>query len=279
MIYVCPKCKNDIKLDETLCGNCGQEYFYKEKNFFYNFDNLLFSRYKSKYLLNKSLNNNGFLSYEFLKEGSLSLSTRSDVKNFKEFIRTSIGEINSEVKLLDIGCGTLEFPGYLEFEDVNNVNFYGIEPIKNSQFRENLITGCSEFIPLKNNSINVVIFATSLDHVCSIEDTISEVNRVLTDNGQVIIWMSDRSMSFVTKLKSKLRIIYDYLKLGYRTDIYKIYDNGIILEIPRGGIDPFHSFFESPKLIEKKFNSQGFKIDNIKYNNRDEVFLQLSKVN
>ncbi len=278
MIYVCPKCKGDIKIDETSCGSCGQEYLYKNRNFIYDFDNLLFSRYKSKYLLNKSLNNNGYLSYEFLKEGSLSLSNRKDVSNFRKFIENCVGNNDSELNLLDVGCGTLQFPGYLEFEDLKNVNFYGIEPIKQSKFKEELITGCSEFIPLKNNSIDIVIFATSLDHVCSIDDTIIEVNRILSDNGQVIIWMSDRSMNLLTKFKSKLRIIYDYLKLGYRTDIYKIYDNGIILEIPRGGVDPFHSFFESPKLIEKKFNSNGFKIKNIKYNNRDEVFIQICKV-
>ena len=39
----------------------------------------------------------------------------------------------------------------------------------------------------------------------------------------------------------------------------KIFNNfKVVLEVPRGGVDPFHSFFESPKIIENKFKKSGF---------------------
>lgn len=62
--------------------------------------------------MNKVLNNNGYLSYHFLKETSVSLPGRPQVLNFKKYILSQI----SHGKILDVGCGMLEIPGYLDFE-------------------------------------------------------------------------------------------------------------------------------------------------------------------
>lgn len=272
-MYVCPKCKNTIELQKQICNNCGLEFKYKNNHFIYNYDRLLFDKYKNRFLRNKALNNNGLISYMLLEEESLSLENREDVRKFKNFIETQLKN-DKKYRILDVGCGLMELPGYLNFEEIKNVELLGLEPIESSKFKGELITGCSEFIPLEDDSIDIVIFATSIDHVCSIKDSINEVKRVLRKDGKVFIWMSDNEKNLLSKLKSFVKIVINYIKNGYRTDRYKVFDDyKVVLEVPKGGVDPFHSFFESPKIIEEKFKKSGFKMTEQIINNKDEVFL------
>lgn len=194
-MYVCPVCKTSLEnLSKQECRSCKLPYEYQNNRFSYNFDELLFHNFKKQFLLNKVLNNNGYLSYQFLQEGSLSLPEREDVQRFKQYILDHSAIEGSEaLSILDVGCGLLEVPGYLDFKNRAQHTFFGIEPIKESCFFGNLITGCSEYMPLASNSIDVVIYATSLDHVCSLDQSISETFRVLKNNGKVILWVSDQS--------------------------------------------------------------------------------------
>lgn len=274
-MFVCPKCKAKLDLKLNYCCKCKFEYQYKDEKFIYNYDELLFNRFKKKYLLNKVLNNNGYISYHFLQDSSLSLSSREDVKRFKSYLMRQINFENNS-KILDIGCGLLEIPGYLDFQ-CENIELYGIEPLAESKFSGQLITGCSEYIPLKSSSIDYIVFATSLDHVCSIDATLQEVYRVLKPNGKVILWMSDQSKTFLEKIKNSLRIFIDSIKKGYRTNQYYVYPNYTVLEVPKGAVDPFHSFFESPEVIKSFFNKSKFSFDNIDYYSKNEVFLTFFK--
>lgn len=272
-MYICPKCKSSIELQSLQCNSCGLEFKYNNSHFVYNYDRLLFDKYKNRFLRNKSLNNNGLISYLLLEEGSLSLENREDVRKFRSFIETQL-EKDKKYKILDIGCGLMELPGYLSFEQIKNVELLGLEPIESSKFKGELITGCSEFIPLEEDSVDVVIFATSIDHVCSIKDSINEVKRVLKKDGKVFVWMSNNEKNVLAKLKSFIKIVFDYVKYGYRTDKYRVFnDYKVVLEVPKGGVDPFHSFFESPKIIEEKFKKSGFGMTKQTINNKDEVFL------
>jgi SAM-dependent methyltransferase len=274
-MFVCANCKNKIDLTLTCCNYCKFEFKYINKKFIYCHDKLLFYNFKDKYLLNKVLNNNGYISYKFLQDGSLSLSDRDDVKRFKNYLLKQI-TLRKECKILDVGCGLLEVPGYLNFKSTN-IEFYGLEPLAESKFFGNLIIGCSEYIPLKDNSIDFILFATSLDHVCSINATLKEVYRVLKSNGKVIIWMGDQSKTFLDKMKNKIRIFRDNIKKGYRTDLYYVYPNLTVLQVPRGGVDPFHSFFESPQVIKKMFIENNFEFNNMDYHSKNQVFLTFTK--
>lgn len=279
-MFVCPQCKRNIVLNAKHCANCNLEYDYSQGKFIYNYDKLLFESHKDNFLLNKVLNNNGYISYKFLADASLSLSTRKDVIDFKNYIYEQITihkKINKKINFLDVGCGLLELPGYLDF-DLENVELFGIEPIHESKFKGNLIIGCSEYIPLEANSMDYIIFATSLDHVCSLVSTIHETHRVLKSDGKVIIWMSDQSKSLFEYIKDKLRILKNYFTKGYRTDLYYVYPNYTVLGVPHGAVDPFHSFFESPNTIKKLFTKNGFKFDNMNYITKNQVFLTFSKL-
>lgn len=89
------------------------------------------------------LNNNAYLGYIFLPEASLSFTGRDDVRNFRSYIQPYL----SSGILLDVGCGILTLPGYLDFEDKLKFEFYGIDPIDNKSFSGMRIVGCSEFMP------------------------------------------------------------------------------------------------------------------------------------
>jgi len=218
------------------------------------------------------LNNNAYQSYLLLKEGSISLPERQDVIHFRKFILSHI----DSGRLLDVGCGLLEVPGYLDFEDKSKFEFFGIDPIEDRSFRGMRIVGCSEFMPFEDEQFDALIFATSLDHACSLEYTISESYRILVDRGKVMIWMSDHRHSILSWSRSWLRTKIINFKKGYRTDKFVTYPNRIVLYRPHGAVDPFHAFLETPPTLIFLMGNKFRLIDSV-YNNRDEVFLCFSK--
>lgn len=278
MQYRCVSCSRSIDVPTTgsgiiTCRSCNSRYNYAPNYLGYDFDTLLFKVFRRQYLLNKVLNNNAYLSYLFLREGSISLPERQDVIRFRKFILSHI----DSGRLLDVGCGLLEIPGYLDFEDKSKFEFIGIDPIENRSFRGMRIVGCSEFMPFEDKQFDALIFATSLDHVCSLEYTIRESYRNLVEGGKVIIWMSDHHHSFWSKGRSLLRSKIMNLRKGYRTDKFVTYPNWIIFYRPHGAVDPFHAFLETPQDVISLMRNKFRLIERV-YNNRDEVFLCFSKM-
>ncbi len=127
MLYKCVECGNPITIPikgsgTVFCEHCEHQYRYAPNYLSYDFDALLLKRFKKAYLLNRVLNNNAYLSYQFLREGSISLGERQDVKNFKACILSHI----ASGRLLDLGCEVLEFPGYLDFQDRPGLSCLGL---------------------------------------------------------------------------------------------------------------------------------------------------------
>src|SRR5437667_7094777 len=133
-------CKRSGKIS---CKNCSFQYEYSENFLSYNSEIILHERFRKKFLLYKSLSNNGYLSYRFLREGSLSLPERQDVQRFKNFIVSNV----DAGKVLDVGCGILPLPGYLDFPDKNGFELVGLDPIDDRSFQGLRVVGCSEFTP------------------------------------------------------------------------------------------------------------------------------------
>lgn len=255
------------------CVNCRYSYKYDSRYLRYEFDAILFRKYRNNYLLNKVLNNNAFISYQTLAEGSLSLKTRADVARVRDYLFKHA----RPGRLLDIGCGPLPLPGYLDFPDKSNFELYGLDPMDDRNFEGMRVVGCSEFTPFADAQFDTIVFATSLDHVCDLEDTARETNRILVDGGRVVIWMGDRSMSFMKRLKNWLIIKYLSLKKGYRVDRYAVSDNFTVLYIPKGAVDPYHSYHESPAQTIALMSRFGFDLTSKAVNNPDEVFLCFTK--
>lgn len=281
-MYACPKCHQNIADAKGchVCEVCGFEVDFSAQSIVYDFDSMLFHAFNKKYLLNKVLNNNGMLSYKLLAEESLSLQSRDDVIHFKTFIEKNVSDLSMKKgkKLIDIGCGPLRLPGYLEFDSIKEYTLFGVEPEKGSEFEGQLITGCCEYLPIRENVFDVAVFATSFDHLCSTNKSVDEIKRVLKKQGRVFLWISDKSSSkksWFGKIIHKLKVMRKSLILGYPIDKYQIYENGTVLYIPDGAIDPFHSYFESPQETISLFEKSGFVLKDYEYNNKNEVFLLL----
>ena len=279
MQYRCVKCNSSLSLPTDgagtiACKQCSFPYQYEKNYLKYEYDPILFEAYKEEYLFNKALNNNGYLGYIFLPEGSLSTAERDEVKNFRNYIRSFL----KPGILLDVGCGILPMPGYLDFEDKSKFEFYGLDPIDDKSFSGMRVVGCAEYMPFADAQFDGVVLATSLDHVCSPEKTIAECHRTLTVGGRVLIWMSDRSHLSMNRLKrwwenKKLNSLK-----GYRADKYIVYPNWTVLYVPDGAVDPYHSYNEDPKEVVSNMKAQGFQHDDMVYKNRNEIFMSFRKV-
>lgn len=257
-----------------ICATCGEQYEISDDYIKTYFDKKLFNSFRKDYLLNKTLNNNGYISYQLLQEGSISLPEREDVTRFRRFLRGNL----CGKRILDIGCGIMSTPGYLMFDSSSNYELIGLDPIDDNNFNGLRIVGCSEFVPLQDKSVDTIVFATSMDHVCNLRRTISEASRLLSDNGRVIIWMSDRSTTLLQYIKSWLKRRLRSWKLGYSVDKYYVYPNWTVLGVPSGGVDPFHSYLETPKKIKTIFAKAGMQLCCEELHSSDEVFLAFKRL-
>jgi len=269
----CGAAFDDRRVGLFACNTCGEKYEIAEGYLKTQFDKKLFNSFRKDYLLNKVLNNNGYISYQQLQEGSISLPEREDVIRFRNFLRNNLyGR-----RILDMGCGVMETPGYLMLNYSDQYELIGLDPIDDNNFSGFRIVGCSEFVPLPDECIDTVIFATSMDHVCNLKKTINETQRLLCYDGKVIVWMSDRSAHTFDRLKNWLRRRRDSWRLGYSVDKYYVYPNWTVLGVPLGGVDPFHSYLETPRKIIRLFSNAGMKLTAQERHSNVEVFLSFEK--
>jgi len=211
---------------------------------------MLLNNFPKDFLLNKTLNTNGHLSYYLLPQGSLSLADREDVKSFGAYIE----EKYKQGEIVDIGCGIMEVPGYLINIKKPYNTFYGLDPIPDIKFEGVKVIGCCEYMPFQDESIDTLIYATSLDHVCNLKQTFKESYRVLKKNGKVIIWHWYNN----TPMLNLLRKIMLFAMPKKR---YYPYDNGVSFVVPSGAIDPYHKEYISPAKMERIAKSAGFTLE------------------
>lgn len=276
-IFQCITCHSSFdnsRKGEYTCQTCGELYQIADDYIKTHFDKKLFESFRKDYLLNKTLNNNGYISYQLLQDASISLKNREDVTRFRSFVEC---HLNGE-RILDIGCGIMATPGYLQFGTSRSHYLIGLDPIDDNNFRGLRIVGCSEFVPLLDGSVDTIIFATSMDHVCNLRKTIAEASRILNSDGRVLVWMSDRSATPIERVKDWLRRRIRSWKLGYSVDKYYVYPNWTVLGVPPGGVDPFHSYLETPKKIIALFAEAGMRLCSEERHSNVEIFLAFEKV-
>ena len=293
MAYRCVRCETSLTVPPegeggTTCPSCQLEYRYGKNYLKYDFEGLLFKQFKKKYLLYKVLSNNAYLSYQFVPAGSLSRSERHDVSNFRNYILSHV----KGGKILDVGCGILDVPGYLDFSQKEGFEFYGIDPIDDRSFRGVRITGCAEFMPFPDDSFDAVVFGTSLDHVCSLGQTVREVHRVLSPKGKLLLWMSDPSVSWTDKVKDVLLRTLQRLRKpssswadifalapgeSVRVRDFAVYSNLSVFQIPKGAVDPFHVSYESPRRVVSVMEQVNLILDDLEHRGKNEVFLCFRK--
>jgi SAM-dependent methyltransferase len=289
--FVCPKCHYSLSYLSSKtekCSNCDLALeMNKTGGINYSIHKLLFENRKRKYLLSKVVNNNGMVSYVELPEGSLSLPNRPDVARFRHFVYQRLKSCYG--LLLDVGCGPLPMAGYIDDRLKKKWKIFGLDPGKSNNYEGCYIRGCSEFTPFSDQFIDVAIFATSIDHVVDLDLTFKELYRIMKEHGKVLIWMGDRSkiepftIRSWEKIKWWIRLFLkpEKWREGWENWVFRhywVYDNGSVFYIPPGGIDPFHTFKETPDLIKKGLTKAGFSFVEGEYNHKNEVFLYFQKL-
>ncbi len=172
--------------------------------------------------------------YETAPESNLSVEGHAIAEHFRSFLSPYMSGF-----VLDIGCGPQALPTYLRgFPDAM---IAGLDPLPGVMKRDfQFFQGLAEFLPWPDDTFDVVIFATSLDHVLSLDKTLSEVHRVLRPGGFCIVWAG-------------------------LIDDAKLYDP---LAEDVSALDEYHLFHFSDKTLRAVFDSRfiihdrGFYFDN-----------------
>jgi SAM-dependent methyltransferase len=272
-LWVCPRCAGDLSTEvgsgertfplsintrqahasaslvqyASSCPSCGLPYTVNGSDRFeYPYRQLLARAEPKNFLRWSAAQNNGFVSYTFLKGGSCSVEGRTDAHRFADFIRQSAGDDPGVV--LDLGCGPLSRPAYLP--PYPNATFIGVDPF-DSEWTGSFIQGAGEFLPLRAASVDAVVAATSLDHTLNLARALTELARVTRPGGSLVVW--DHSFeSFGAGVRRRLDVLRGMiartpfsgkvarLRATFLRERVRVYDNGIVLWTPKGYADPFH---------------------------------------
>ncbi|MBI9034841.1 MAG: methyltransferase domain-containing protein [Bacteroidales bacterium] len=121
-------------------------------------------------------------NYKNNQIASCAVSNRLDARFFAGFIAPYLNG-----RVLDIGCGPNPLPYYLEQYPLNLIS--GIDPLEPfSPHPFEFVRGFAEFLPWSDESFDIVLAATSLDHVIDLDLAFSEIVRVLKRNGLFLVW-------------------------------------------------------------------------------------------
>ncbi len=106
----------------------------------------------------------------------------------REFLKDCHGTI------LDVGCDNIEISAALFNEECR---YIGLDPFAslNSNFR---LIGVGELLPVHDESVDNVVFNTSLDHILDYHQALDEAQRVLKPGGNIylasLVWTANASL-------------------------------------------------------------------------------------
>ena len=124
----------------------------------------------------------------------------------KDFIKRMSGGL-----CLDIGCGCLKLPGYMDGNE--HIKFVGIDPFFGDVKRKFLFAqAIGENLPFRNSMFDYVLLMTTLDHFIYPILVLSEIRRVLTAAGMlfiVILFSDPNKKNYKEWIDSKLSCVYD----------------------------------------------------------------------
>jgi len=112
-----------------------------------------------------------------INAGSTSVPYQKHLFRMKEFLKDCCGTV------LDVGCDNVDISASLLNE---KCRYIGLDPFSSSKSNFRLI-GVGEFLPVRDESIDNVIFNTSLDHILDYHTAIDEAFRVLKPGGRILI--------------------------------------------------------------------------------------------
>ena len=94
---------------------------------------------------------------------------------------------------LDVGCGPYSHQPYFRssWTEDRVVRLIGVDPLfRAGQRQYEFVQGVAESLPFADSVFDVVLYATSLDHVAAVDAAMLESARVLKPGGTLAIWIS-----------------------------------------------------------------------------------------
>ena len=167
-ILICPSCKtNDLNIngEKIICANCSNKYFYdtKQKQIIFNEVYLPKSIKENIFFLNKNKKNFSWRELNFLK--------------IKEFVK----DLPIDTICIDLGSGPMTNKNLLK--KFNNIIY-----MDGAKFNSvNIVCDFEKIIPLKNNSVDLIILSNVLEHMFDPQTLLNEIYRVLKNNGKCLI--------------------------------------------------------------------------------------------
>lgn len=213
--FVCPETKQPLtEHNGTLVSPT--RVFEKHKHFgFWNFmpaELTLFDN--SKWAAWTVLQENATIPYRVDAERNLGVGPRQAFLEFGRFC-----EFRGLV--LDVGVGPQTCPTHIKYNEREQVQFIGLDPLEGDQPRDfPFVQGLGEYLPFKDSLFDQVLFVTSLDHFVEPSIALREAKRVLKQDGDICIWLGEKDKNAPKPEKS--------------SDWYEH------LQIPEGAEDPFH---------------------------------------
>lgn len=133
------------------------------------------------------------------------MTKRCEEKKYRQFYSTVLGtkileyetrfvveKVQGYKNVLSIGCG----PALLEerLQQLHpGMNIIGLdhskEMIEQLSKKISIVYGDAQYLAFKDNSFDVVLYVTSLEFITNIQKTLGETNRVLKQNGVLLILM------------------------------------------------------------------------------------------
>ncbi len=90
--------------------------------------------------------------------------------------------------ILDIGCGTAAQPPYHRRD--GRARYVGVDPLVGTIARDfEFVVGVGEHLPFRSARFDVVLSATTLDHVVDAATSLREARRVVRPGGRVALWV------------------------------------------------------------------------------------------
>jgi len=111
--------------------------------------------------------------------------------------------------LFDVGCGLFpHLPAYAR--DLQMGGYVGLEPLTTPLARDYAcLTGAvAEKLPLKDESFDAALLATSLDHIEHVDQAMAELKRILRPGGRLYFWVGLHEPEMVSHAKTFHNIFY-----------------------------------------------------------------------
>jgi ubiquinone/menaquinone biosynthesis C-methylase UbiE len=173
---------------------------------------------------------------------------------------------------LDLGCGAGYYLEKAEFE--LSCEVYGVDPAPgehgvgrySSNKKDRIIQGYAEDIKFQNNIFDIILCSHVLEHVENESASLNEMNRVLKEEGILIIGMPTATMSIISILShyiftTHVNILF-FIKNIYKKEVFKRF---VHIFVPASHSYPQHQFvtYDLNKYRVKKWRkliSKHFKI-------------------